>query len=301
MRVRSAVCCVLVSLSVVGCWRHVTWLEDGSNSSPTTTQPFGEESRLAGPAPVVGRIGWALLLARLRQSGDVSDAPPYPGADDEASVPLGARLRDVLALIESRFGWCYDAESRSFGVAAVTHPSEGADALGRWDGRGPAPWRVRRPAMVLSVRLRRVEGGVTQSPAARAAAVWAQASLRVHDGVPASLQQVDERGYFEGVAGTDGQREIQTVRRTVQAGTELRVTVGRLEGMCVRVSGEVAVSSFGDGLSRSRLSVPIEQDLPRGEWVAVASISGADMSAVFGRAWSAGASASAALVELLVR
>lgn len=288
---RSTACgirCALLSMLTIlcsGCQGsgHSTYHTERLRSA--TTSPSWMEAHFPGS----GAIPERQLLLDLKRREVLTDHPPPRYADSTIFLSEGSRVKDVIDGIESREKWVYDERARDFYEASATHPIDGPDSFGRRTAETAVPTSSRRIVSV-GFRFRRITGGGTASSSDAWGGVAVSASgaqtvffASVPDGVEASWSSTNERSYYEGVrdpAGSGLDRQVETARRVVEAGLQFAATTARLPGYRARISGQLSISAFaGRALDRSVIACPVEMDLPRGTWVRIMAISGADAGA----------------------
>lgn len=234
---------------------------------------------LLKPAELSGGVPALRALDSLRDQGLVLEYPPGLLLSETLVVRSGVRWLDVVSEVERVMGWVYDPQLKRFFNAMATHPVDAPDAFGRVQA-GVAVDRGARPMFALGLRFVRVSGSLADR-GAQLGAVLSEFHASVPDGVQASWQSVQERSYMEGIQQSTTQGPggiVQTSRRTVNAGLSVQALASRLPGSKFRVQGTLEISSFtGETMDKASVSVPLELDGPRYQWIKVLSISGADL------------------------
>jgi hypothetical protein len=233
------------------------------------------------PFQAVGGVPLWRVLQELERQEVVLWHPPVRASQVVAWSAQGTvRVRDAIAAVESAEGWVFDPTNKRFGVAQATHSVDSPDAFGRVSpGADRAPL-TRRGALSVSFRFRQLSAGL-QADGASLLGTLEEFSGTLPDGVRKSFEVTQERTYFNGV-NTTGASTVVTVNtelQTRQAGMQFDVLAGRLPGMSFRLEGTLSVSAFsGSDLSRSVVSLPVDVDGKRGEWVHLCRIRGVDAS-----------------------
>jgi len=196
-----------------------------------------------------------------------------------------AAWREVVGLIEETMGWSYDWQAASFFQSYATHSVDGPDAAGR--SSSPVPLELRaRPVIAFGVRFRRVGAGAAVDDVqyfnADASGQCIEFWGSFVQGVPLTWQSGNERTYEVGVQDLENESNtvITTDIKTVSSGIVVRGSASRLPRNMCRVDAEMEVSSFtGEGLAKALVTVPLQLDGPRSEWVPVFSLSTRDANA----------------------
>jgi len=202
------------------------------------------------------------------------------------------RIKDVIRAVETRMGWCYDPGTLAFYTASATHSVDEPDEFGRQRSPNPAPL-VSRPILALSFRFQSQSGGVQVANgdpitgSASASGIGRTISFAVPDGVRKVWSDHVTRTYFEGVRDPASEgaitRQVETALRQVDAGITVEALAARLPGGGFRIDGQLTVASFtGSGLDQKTVTVPLQLDGPRGQWIQCFSSEGSDKSAQLG-------------------
>lgn len=235
-------------------------------------------------ARLAGEIEVPRLAEYLRVIDLIDRVPSYAGTI-YFSEPV--RTYNELRRVLREHG--YDIAGRSLIRLAAAHPSDQPDELGF---PGGSVDREFRPPLVLEVWT--VSAGADLSALTLSGGVlWYR--QRGVAGVPFSYSDTVEVLVEEAVV-TDGVVSRRLVPRS--AGRSIELTAGPvLSG--VRLSGTVSDTAFsGIGNSISGASFQVESDIPIGEFVPIAAVSGVSGS-ISRRSIGAGASALLLVVRVL--
>lgn len=213
----------------------------------------------------------------------------------------------MINLIELKTGWIYDSNALRFLPARATHSADAPDTFGA-PAADSVVSREPRPIVALGVRFRRVSANAQNfggSFGADGGVVLQHFEASIPEGVQALWSSGQERGFFEGVTSTEGSSQVNTVRRVVTSGLDVTALVARLPGGSARIDGQLSISSFeGGSPDRTVLSVPMQIDGPRNEWLPIVRLRGLDGRAVLalkGVGIQLGGGVSDVLVEVRVR
>lgn len=272
-----------VSLSACSQRAGLTYRTVGNPVVSSSLAPHGEEQ-----ARATGQLDVPALLGLLIQREVVYSYPPEELRGEPMNCLPSTRIIDVITAIESRMGWIYDAGTRRFYRTQATHTIDGPDSFGRATASDRAGL-IPRPIIALSFRI--VRGGLGATLAANGKWVWGasaagairEVSLSAPDGVQTEWADTTSRTYFEGVRDPEAggqQRQVITSLRAVNAGTLVNVLASRLPNTSFRIDGSLRLSSFvGDTLGEQSLTIPLQMDGRRHEWILVFVSEGKDQSA----------------------
>lgn len=260
----------------------LTYRTVGNPVVSSSLAPHGEE-----PARATGLLDVAALLGVLIQREVVYSYPAEELHGEPLNCLPSTRIIDVITALESRMNWIYDAATRRFYRTQATHTIDSPDAFGRATTIDRAALTP-RPIIALSFRI--VRGGLGATLAADGKWVWGasagqairEVSLSAPDGVQTEWADTTSRTYFEGVRDPEAgaqQRQVTTNLRAVNAGTLVNVLASRLPNTSFRIDGSLRLSSFiGDTLGEQSLTVPLQMDGRRHEWILVFVSEGRDQS-----------------------
>lgn len=237
------------------------------------------------PAGALGLVEVSGLVGLLIKSELLETFPPAELADGQPYLCTPhTRVKDVIRALEIRMQWVYDPSSKAFYDARATHSVDNPDAFGRLSSDDPATL-TRRPALALSFRFQNRSGGISASingnvtAGATVGGVGRTVELVALDGVRTAWQDSESRTYFEGVRDPTGEadREVSTNLKSVASGVSVDVLAARLPGNGFRIDGTISFSSFtGEGLGQKTLSVPLQLDGPRHQWLQIFASEGSD-------------------------
>jgi len=287
-----------------GCWAAVgsTYKSEGSRGDYTSLHPELQEV-----VPAVGRLPVGVVLLYLAKRGVALGQPPIEAIpNDTIDTSSGSvTVSDCIRQIELAFNWVYEPSTKRFYRAWATHSVDSPDAFGRPAVEGSRAPLERRPLLSVGFRFRRLDLGLVSHPSGASAGInLTELAATIPDGVRGEWDSVEERGYFNGITGAGNvQTTVATTRQTVDAGVQFSALAARLPGSCFRIDGALVISTFvGSGLDRSTLTVPLQLDGPRGEWVRAFIVRGGEGSASAAlRGLGFQLSASASAVELSVK
>lgn len=184
---------------------------------------------------------------------------------------------EVVSATERATDWVYDCVGKRFVGGSATHTIDSPDAAGRSVGGDRLSLDSRAQ---VSLRVRFVTGAAGLSEAEIFGSGQAiDFSGSVPAGVQASWGSSVERSYTSGIrdAGSDNGTVVETSRSTVPAGVICNGLVGLLPGGRARIDAHLEVSSFvGNGLEKAAVTVPLQGDFPRWQWIPVMRLSQAD-------------------------
>lgn len=276
---------VIVSMALLsGCTRPVGLTYRTPAGPPSVSSSLALKSdHLAG---AVGSLDPAGLLGLLIKSELLVEYPTTELVGEPFLCRPETRIKDIIRALEIRENWVYDPSSRAFYAAIATHTLDDPDAFGRQTSKNPVPLG-RRPVVAVSIRFQNESGAASissGSPFTAAANLSGQGrtiEFGVPDGIVSSWSDTEDRTYYEGVRdpSSDLTRQVNTTLRHLSAGVQTTLLVARLPGDGFRVDGTLTVASFvGAGLEQKSVTVPLQLDGPRHQWLQIFASEGRDRS-----------------------
>jgi len=183
------------------------------------------------------------------------------------TVPQGSTYFDLRNLAEKNWRWVYG--NRAFHYIPWTQSDDDLRLF-----------RYRRVNVPVSIRFVRVSGGVSLDELSAGTTLYLYSGL-FPDGQDSSFSTNQERGFQEGIVGTDnpGTTVVRTNRKTINSGIDIAGYVTCMPGSWARFVTKLEVSAFtGSGLDRNVTSVPLSLDVPRYQWVPVHVFSSLDLA-----------------------
>ena len=104
-----------------------------------------------------------------------------------------------------------------------------------------------------------------------ASAQMMQLDATVPAGVNSTWQSTSNRAYTNGIQNSQTGVTVNTTTNTVSAGLTYQGIAATIPGMMMRINGTLTVSSFTGitGLDTNNITVPIDVDAPRCEWIPI--------------------------------
>jgi hypothetical protein len=267
MRSKLAIVC-WISLSVIsGCKVSTYQAVERSQEYPS------ESLHLKGVPGLAGAVPTAMVLGAAKAAGVVTRAPRHLWADLKTPVALSNKddWAAILRKIEYVHSLVYDPVERALYPATATHGVDAPDDAGRATADDPLSL-ARRQMVSLKFRFQRVGGNAVVSEDAIGAGANGS-RIEFAASLPAGVQRnweiATERSYFDRVTDTESGRTFDTDRQTESAGVQFDGMASRLPGGFFRLQANLSVSAFERGLDRSVVTVPLDLDGWRGEWVKV--------------------------------